>query len=343
MTALQFTPVDALAGGAILGVAAIAKLTLTGRVLGVSSAVEGCVGAKTTTTTTTPAGDVAFVAGLLAAGCAAAFGLMGGVAPSPEPMVPIARAAAAGFLVGLGAAMGNGCTSGHGICGNARLSPRSMANTCVFMFTGFLAATLFDTNAALGVVSNVSAIANPAYPAFAAARGWIAFAGVAVAAFAALASAATAKGGVRGGGTTIGVIADGAVGYVFGAGLLVSGMTRPTKVSGFLSATAASFDPSLMLVMCGALALCVPGFYLVRKLRDSPACAEGFDVPSGKTIDAKLMTGGALFGAGWGLGGVCPGPAIVALAATPNAAIATWIVAMLAGMLVNKSVFSSQA
>ena len=55
-----------------------------------------------------------------------------------------------------------------------------MANTCVFMFTGFLAATLFDTNAALGVVSNVSAIANPAYPAFAAARGWIAFAGVAV-------------------------------------------------------------------------------------------------------------------------------------------------------------------
>ena len=165
MTALEFTPFHALSGGAILGIAAVAKLALTGRLLGVSGAVrrplEGRADAR----------DLAFVAGLLLAGL---FGAGGG-AVAPEPTVGVARAVLAGALVGVGTAMGKGCTSGHGICGNARLSPRSMAATCAFMLTGFLAATAARTTAALRVAS-ASALATLATPAAAEYRFWGGFA-----------------------------------------------------------------------------------------------------------------------------------------------------------------------
>ena len=91
----------------------------------------------------------------------------------------------------------------------------------------------------------------------------------------------------------------------------ISGMLHPVKVSGFLSPTAPSWDPSLMLVMGGALALCAPGFYLIQKQQKMPACSLTYNIPNNKTIDKKLVAGGVLFGAGWGLGGICPGPAIV--------------------------------
>ena len=126
-------------------IASIAKLALTGRVLGVSESF------KRPLTGDVRGSDAAFVAGLLFAG-AMHTAISGGVAAMPhEPMVPLAQAALAGFLVGVGSSLGNGCTSGHGICGNARLSPRSMAYTCVFMLFGFGAATLAGTNAALGI------------------------------------------------------------------------------------------------------------------------------------------------------------------------------------------------
>ena len=356
MTALEFTPVHAICGGLILGIATIAKLMLTGRILGVSGSF------KRPTEGDFFSWDFAFVGGLLAAGLACTLVASGPI--PPEPMVSVGRAVASGALVGAGAAMGNGCTSGHGICGNALLSPRSMMYTGVFMVVGFLSATLFDTNAALGVAPS-SAIAHLSVPSAATLSAWAAFAAFAVAAFAALGFLASNVAGAPAGakataedeeslvgaaGTPaakltsrqrlVNVLADALVGFVFGVGLVVSGMVHPVKVSGFLSAMAPSWDPSLALVMGGALALCAPGFYLVQKLQRAPTCAAGFQIPQNKNVDAKLVTGGVLFGAGWGLGGICPGPAIVSMAMVPSPALAAWVASMVVGMYVNKRVLS---
>ena len=374
MTSLQFTPVHALCGGALLGIASIAKLALTGRVLGVSESF------KRPLTGDVRGSDAAFLAGLLFAG-AMHTAISGGVAAMPhEPMVPLAQVALAGFLVGVGSSLGNGCTSGHGICGNARLSPRSMAYTCVFMLFGFGAATLAGTNAALGI-AEASALRNVAYPAAASVAHWAALAAAAVAAFAALgflasgsrgSSTARTLAGKTGnaglepllvsesdsvGATTnaqnvqrrlpsarqkkLDVVSDFVIGAIFGAGLVVSGMIHPAKVSGFLSATSAAWDPSLALVMGGALALCVPGFALVRKTVKSPACAADFSTPTATRMDAKLAVGGMCFGIGWGIGGICPGPAVVALASGVNPLpVAAWLAAMVAGIAADKRLLS---
>jgi uncharacterized protein len=103
-----------------------------------------------------------------------------------------------------------------------------------------------------------------------------------------------------------------AAGLLFGAGLLLSGMTRPAKVLGFLDLFA-DWDPSLALVMAGAIAVHALGYRLVRR-RAVPLADERFWVPEGGKIDARLLSGAALFGVGWGLAGYCPGPALVSLA-----------------------------
>jgi uncharacterized membrane protein YedE/YeeE len=101
-------------------------------------------------------------------------------------------------------------------------------------------------------------------------------------------------------------------GILFAAGLVVSGMTLPTKVTGFLDVTGA-WDPSLMFVMMGGIAANAVLFRIARR-RGSPLVGNFFRVSPKTMIDAKLIAGSVLFGMGWGLGGVCPGPALVAVA-----------------------------
>ncbi|MCS3904005.1 putative membrane protein YedE/YeeE [Methylohalomonas lacus] len=100
-------------------------------------------------------------------------------------------------------------------------------------------------------------------------------------------------------------------GVVFGIGLALSGMVYPLKVLAFLDVSAA-WDPSLALVMLGAVAVTLPAFALVLK-RHQPLLATRFYLPRTTDLDARLITGAALFGIGWGIGGYCPGPALAAL------------------------------
>jgi uncharacterized membrane protein YedE/YeeE len=117
-------------------------------------------------------------------------------------------------------------------------------------------------------------------------------------------------------------------GVLFGVGLVVSGMTQPEKVLGFLDVTG-DWDPTLLCVMGGAVAV---NFVAYRWARGrSPWVAERFFVPAGTPIDARLCVGALLFGVGWGLGGYCPGPSIVSLA-TGSAPVLVFVAAMLAGM-----------
>jgi uncharacterized protein len=120
-------------------------------------------------------------------------------------------------------------------------------------------------------------------------------------------------------------------GLVFGVGLIISGMVNPGKVLGFLD-IAGQWDPSLALVMAGAIAVGAIAFAVAgkrsRTLLDTPMM-----LPAARNLEPRLVLGSLLFGVGWGLAGFCPGPALVALGAGyPKAVV--FVVAMLVGMLV---------
>jgi len=123
-------------------------------------------------------------------------------------------------------------------------------------------------------------------------------------------------------------------GLLFGAGLVISGMTQPQKVLGFLDLlgiASHTWDPTLAFVMAGVLAVAAPGFALVRRRR-KPICAEASTWPTKTAIDRPLLAGAALFGIGWGLVGLCPGPAIANLA-TLSPRVIAFVLAMGIGML----------
>jgi uncharacterized membrane protein YedE/YeeE len=120
------------------------------------------------------------------------------------------------------------------------------------------------------------------------------------------------------------------VGLLFGAGLLLSGMTDPGKVIGFLD-PGGLWDPSLAFVMGGAVVVGFFGFRFARTLKSS-LFGRAIVLSDGKRIDGALLAGSALFGIGWGLSGFCPGPAIVSLGiGEPKAFV--FVLAMLLGMV----------
>lgn len=120
-------------------------------------------------------------------------------------------------------------------------------------------------------------------------------------------------------------------GLVFGLGLIVSGMANPAKVLGFLD-LAGAWDPSLVLVMGGAIAVGSVAFFLARK-RAVSLLGSPMRLPTSRDIDRRLVGGSLLFGIGWGIGGFCPGPGLVALGMGEVKAL-VFVAAMLAGMWV---------
>ncbi len=118
-------------------------------------------------------------------------------------------------------------------------------------------------------------------------------------------------------------------GFIFGVGLLISGMTQPTKVLGFLDIFGA-WDPSLAVVMAAALPVSGVGYWLAQQ-RPAPVLAPKFDLSTKSGIDAPLVAGSAMFGIGWGLVGLCPGPALENLA-TLSPQVIVFCIAMAAGM-----------
>lgn len=118
-------------------------------------------------------------------------------------------------------------------------------------------------------------------------------------------------------------------GALFGAGLVISGMTEPARIIGFLDPLG-GWDPSLAFVMAGAVAVYALAYAVIRR-RARPWFDAQFHVPVRADIDAPLVAGAAVFGIGWGLGGLCPGPGIVAAAGGSSSAL-VFVLAMLAGM-----------
>jgi uncharacterized protein len=123
------------------------------------------------------------------------------------------------------------------------------------------------------------------------------------------------------------------VGLLFGWGLLLSGMTDPGKVQGFLDLFG-NWDPSLAFVMGGAIAVGFFAFALAKK-RTTTVVGGALHLPTRRDIDRPLVVGSLIFGAGWGLAGFCPGPAIVSLGAGQAKAV-VFVIAMLAGIVAYK-------
>lgn len=128
-----------------------------------------------------------------------------------------------------------------------------------------------------------------------------------------------------------------ASGIVFGFGLSLSGMLNPVRVQGFLDVFG-NWDPSLAFVLGGAVAIAFIGVQVMKKMQH-PAFDDSFHVPKNRRIDAPLVIGSALFGLGWGIGGFCPGPAVVSLSVgIPQTVL--FVVAMLIGMTLYDRVWS---
>jgi uncharacterized membrane protein YedE/YeeE len=126
-------------------------------------------------------------------------------------------------------------------------------------------------------------------------------------------------------------------GLIFGLGLILAGMADPMKVKGFLD-LAGAWDPSLALVMGGAIALGV--FVFARAARRQRSwTGTPMEIPTNTTIDTRLVLGGLLFGVGWGIGGFCPGPALVALGSGMGEA-GIFVAAMLVGMVLHDKFLS---
>jgi uncharacterized membrane protein YedE/YeeE len=131
----------------------------------------------------------------------------------------------------------------------------------------------------------------------------------------------------------VGIVFSFLAGLLFGAGLTVSQMIDPAKILNFLDVAGmpqGNWDPSLALVMAGALIVTAVGYRRVLR-RKAPLYAQSFNLPVRRDIDARLIAGSAVFGLGWGMVGLCPGPAIAGLA-TGNSKVLLFVFGMLAGM-----------
>ena len=317
------TYATALSGGATLGWVSSERLRINGEVTGISGIF------RQTLMGSVP--HAVFTLGLTlgSVGCAA------WLLPTSIVAIPAAvswaRVLTAGALVGCGTRIGGGCTSGHGVCGLGRRSLRSLAAVCTFMTTGAMMATLTQT-ATAGYVAEASSLAvlatAPPLPEGKALG--LAVLALAVPTFLALEVAAlkVARGYMEQFKAAVNFLG----GAFFAVGLGVSGMTVPARVATFLdlSRGLAGWNPALMFVMGGAVLITLPGFAPSLKkatgkskaLMKFPSFSDKWNLPSKKDVDIELVVGSAIFGAGWGLGGMCPGPAIYAATGLDPKAIA---------------------
>lgn len=219
-------------------------------------------------------------------------------------------------MVGVGTRMSNGCTSGHSICGIPRLSKRSIVATGIFVAAGMAMATLRSNVSFFVGEFRFSSDGDATYLALM----WLAVGILTIFAIVYLI--------VKRAHFMENFISF-LVGGIFSLGLMVGGMLRITKILGFLT-LGSGWDPQLVFVMIGAIGLNLLTFNFI--LKGSPRYdVANAGVPSNSQIDTKLIVGAVLFGLGWGLSGLCPGPGMVNLFWSYNAAI--WCLGVVGGML----------
>ena len=236
-----------------------------------------------------------------------------------------------GLLVGMGTRIGSGCTSGHGICGIGRLSVRSIVATSTFFSVALMTTTLsqkyvpqfyngFD-NRNGDISKGLTSYVVPAITL-------------------AVLCGAIGAGVYRIGGEKIRVILPSMLcGFGFSSALAFSGMGNPSKIRGFLDLTPNEFkdhwDPTLLFVFCGGLGFALMTFPLILKRMNTttPLFTNKWNIPTNKHIDKKLLVGNTMFGIGWGLTGICPGPGLLLITSNEYSQIGWYfMIPMLIGM-----------
>lgn len=297
-------------GGLAIGLTAFWNARLNGTVTGISGELGKALSGN--------AASTAFVTGLISAGI-----ILKHIIPTPFTTdllrhVPISTTLLAGFLVGFGTKLGNGCTSGHGVCGLSRFSVRSLVSTITFMVTAMLTATLFSSLSRYRSPTDNTRlsqkqIALPPSTEF----PWMLL--ILVLAFALPSILAVICQYTRKD-SDCKLLLKQSIQYVlgmcFGGGLIISGMAMPSKTVAFLDLGSGAWDPSLLFVFVGALPIAIAGFRPIMH-GTRPILTNFHSLPTRTDIDAKLVAGASLFGVGWGLLGLCPGPALVYLGAFP--------------------------
>lgn len=248
----------------------------------------------------------------------------------------IACTLVSGFLVGLGTKIGNGCTSGHGVCGLPRFSKRSFVAVGSFLFSAIGISTLryhvrfFDTqnyveNASVNMYESTDFMG----------LGWTGLMlGISTLAIAIYAFIYMRKDGVNHTYDASDLVVGGLVGIIFGFGLCISGMVRREKVINFL-AISSQWDPSLLFVLGVSVMVNVVTFYLIKRNIEIPYFSASPITFRADTLDANVILGPFIFGLGWGLSGLCPGPLMVNfLFYLPNLIIFT--VMLLLGQIAGK-------
>mmetsp|Transcript_1877 Transcript_1877/g.3971 ORF Transcript_1877/g.3971 Transcript_1877/m.3971 type:complete len:406 (-) Transcript_1877:107-1324(-) len=342
----QLTIVESTIGGMLIGFSAAANMYLYGRVTGISGIVGNLI--RPSPSVFAHASEktwrAVFVVGLILASALSAVSDPDSF-PSPLKLSSITYTFA-GLAVGFGTRIGNGCTSGHGISGLARFSPRSLVAVCTFMAVGILTATLTSLTKQSEEPWRLATVSWPPNWMFAVLGGL----GIVLLV---VTSTALAKRSLDADSphTQYALAAVHlAIGMTFGLGLVVSGMLDQKKVIGFLDVSGSRFggwDPSLAFVMGGGLVVNTVAHYLARNNKEMrpylrPEADFYFRPTSGAAPpanwkDPKLVIGSAFFGLGWGMAGICPGPALGGLVhpfTSPalGPVFALWAVAFAAGV-----------
>lgn len=297
----------------MLGGCSVAHLVFTGQILGNSGKIRGMFMESFSS-------NVAFVSGLVAGGALVRVFAPSLLQPPPsvtEPGIAL-RMIVGGVAIGLGTSMANGCTSGHGLTGLSRFSVRSLIAVCSFLGSGIVFGTLMGSAQAFPPLAEGVAMADLEQAGVQLA--WLALGGV-VLCFVALAPLHRAKVVPP----SVGVpLAKFLILTGFGMGLCLSGMAMPGKLAGFLDVQ--RWDPSLLFVLGGAHLLKTPLMQLwVRvdaptEARPRPVYCQDFECRGSdrSTIDFNLVVGAVIFGFGWALTGLCPGPAVVTMVTPPS-------------------------
>jgi uncharacterized protein len=256
----------------------------------------------------------------------------------------------AGFLVGFGTRLGNGCTSGHGVCGLGRRSPRSLAAVLTFMATGVATAMCLSpsapwANATAFLRSDNVTELLPALGLFAIAPMVLALSAMPKM-FKTDSVPQDDKNKVVGGALT---------GVLFAAGLGISGMILPSKLNLFLNLGGmanGTWDPTLLTVLGMAVPISflayqfVPDFTLQlfgeKAVMSRPLKTESYFVPTNRKLDRNLLLGEAIFGIGWAIASLCPGPALFHVAVGNPQVIFRWMPAFVVGAVLAQDVKAKQ-
>lgn len=303
-------------GGATMSLSVIALLLLSGKLTGLSSIVEGVIRWDKKTVDW----KLIHFSGMLTAFIVMNYAWPDRLSQKKGLNLSWLSFCLGGFFVGMGTRLGNGCTSGHGICGCSRLSPRSILAVVLFMSMGICSATVAYLNK-----WGMSAEQDDWDKKDDSVAHVVVTMGIVV--------AALVVGMVRGHYAVKVMLFVFACGLVFGVGLVVSGMTIQAKILNFLIIDEDRWDGTLMFVMGSAIPVTYLGFrYILNKhpvpifasLSDqSEVCPiDSFEIPTNTDIDYQLVIGSYLFGLGWGICGLCPGPGIgLAAVGYPKAAL----------------------